>query len=80
MKSRHAHFALFELLLGIILISGCATVCSHDERAAASNENSAWLDPDASADYDDMTVAQRVAYVVWWPVLEVAKGFCSQSK
>jgi len=80
MKPRHAHFAWFALLLRIILISGCATVSSHDESATAPNENSAWLDPDASADYDDMTVAQKVAYVVWWPVLEVVKGFCSQSK
>src|SRR5689334_16578848 len=68
------------LLFVTILLSGCATVPREDGRSLTStenSENSPWIDPDATPDYDNMTVAEKVGYVAWWPFLQVAKGFCS---
>jgi hypothetical protein len=60
-------------------MSGCATVSGQHDSTSATNQNSPWLDPNASnidADFDEMTTAQKVAYCLWWPVLKIAEGFC----
>jgi hypothetical protein len=79
MRRHCASIACFLLLVGMCLMSGCATVSGQQDSASATNQNSPWLDPDAAADFDEMTTAQKVTYCLWWPVLEVGEAFCGHA-
>ena len=77
-KRMKSHCAYLKCCLAVIYVcvtAGCATVSSPNEPTASSTQNSPWLDPEASPNWDDMATAQRIAYCAWLPVLILGKAF-----
>jgi hypothetical protein len=73
MKTLSRYCVLFMLLLSMALLSGCATTHQHNY-VEASNNNSCWIDPSVEPD-PDMTLAAKICYYIWLPVLSFASSF-----
>jgi hypothetical protein len=68
---------------GLVLagsLSGCATFNNKRDVSEPVSQSSPWLDPSVEPNEEDMTTAQKVVYCIWWPMLSIAQGFCSQQK